>query len=112
MPTAGGASSSPRVEGCLLRTGTFAPGPSGEVSAFRQWAAGRRFPQLLLLTLALLLADVLVLDVIPFIDEVLLALAALLLGSLRNRSSSEEAERPPAKDVTERGSDSTRPRSS
>lgn len=40
-----------------------------------------RFPQLFAITAVLFVVDVLVPDFIPFVDEVLLALATLLLGS-------------------------------
>jgi len=42
---------------------------------------GLRFPQLFVLTFALFILDVLIPDLIPFIDEILLALASLLLAS-------------------------------
>lgn len=48
--------------------------------------AGRlRFPWLFSITLILFVINVLVPDVIPFADEALLGLGALLLGSLKNR---------------------------
>jgi hypothetical protein len=50
-----------------------------------RFAAGLRFPQLFLLTAALFVIDLFVPDVIPFVDEILLGLAALLLGNLRKR---------------------------
>jgi len=46
---------------------------------------GLRFPQLFLLTLALFFADLLIPDLIPFIDEILLALASLLLASWKRQ---------------------------
>lgn len=46
--------------------------------------AGRlRFPQLFLLTLAIFVFDLLIPDAIPFVDELLLGLLALLFGSWR-----------------------------
>ncbi len=55
------------------------------------YAAGLRFPRLLAVTAALFVLDVLVPDVIPFVDEILLGLAALLLGSFKKsrRGTSE-----------------------
>jgi hypothetical protein len=48
--------------------------------------AGRlRFPHLLLLTAGLFLLDLLVPDLIPFADEVLLGLATLILAAWRKR---------------------------
>jgi hypothetical protein len=50
--------------------------------------AGRlRFPQLFIVTAALFLLDIITPDPIPFLDEILLGLGTLLLGSLRKRKS-------------------------
>jgi hypothetical protein len=57
--------------------------PGVIISRLMGYAAGLRFPRLLALTAALFVLDVLVPDVIPFVDEILLGLAALLLGSLK-----------------------------
>ena len=50
-----------------------------------RFAAGLRFPALFVLAATLFVVDLLVPDLIPFLDEILLALATLLLGSLRKR---------------------------
>jgi hypothetical protein len=50
-----------------------------------RFAAGLRFPTLFGLVAALFVVDLFVPDLVPFLDEVLLALATLLLGSLRRR---------------------------
>ncbi|MDX1501336.1 MAG: DUF6116 family protein [Thermoanaerobaculia bacterium] len=64
-------------------------------------AARLRFPQLFLLTAALFLLDLLVPDLLPFVDEVLLGLATMLLGSWKaKKGRGEEEEKPPMKDVT------------
>lgn len=55
------------------------------VGAIERWASGLRFPKLVFLITALFLLDVLVPDMIPLIDEILLALLALLLASFRRR---------------------------
>ena len=53
-----------------------------------------RFPQLFLLVAALFLADLIVPDAIPFIDEILLGLATLLFGSWKqSRESLDDGER-------------------
>jgi len=52
-----------------------------------RFAAGLRFPVLFALVAGLFLLDVVVPDLIPFVDEVLLALGTLLVGSLRKRRS-------------------------
>jgi hypothetical protein len=50
-----------------------------------RFAAGLRFPALFALVATLFLVDLVVPDLVPFMDEVLLALGTLLLGSLRKR---------------------------
>jgi uncharacterized protein DUF6116 len=50
-----------------------------------RYAAGLRFPTLLAFVGTLFVIDVLVPDVIPFLDEIMLALTTLLLASLRKR---------------------------
>jgi len=66
--------------------------------------AGRlRFPQLFLFTGALFLLDLLVPDLIPFADEVLLGLITLLFGTWRKTNPPEittPSDKPPMKDVT------------
>lgn len=54
-------------------------------SRFMAWAEGLRFPRLFMITAALFAADLLIPDVIPFVDEILLGLATLLVGNLRGR---------------------------
>ena len=54
-------------------------------SIVTRFAAGLRFPALFMLAATLFVVDLLVPDLIPFMDEILLALATLLLGSLRKR---------------------------
>jgi hypothetical protein len=67
-------------------------------------ASRLRYPQLFLLALVLFILDLLVPDLIPFIDEILLGFAALLLGSWRQTQAepASDGERP-LKDVTPRG---------
>lgn len=59
----------------------------GAVLAF----AGRlRFPTLFFLTAGLFVIDLLVPDMIPWVDEVLLGLAALVLSRWRRQRTGEE----------------------
>ena len=51
----------------------------------RTWLEGLRFPVLLLLTGALLIANLLIPDALPFVDEILLALVTLLLARLKRK---------------------------
>jgi hypothetical protein len=57
-----------------------------------RFAAGLRFPVLFALLAGLFLFDLFLPDLIPFVDEVLLALGTLVVGSLRKR----RAPAPPA----------------
>ena len=52
-----------------------------------RFASKLRFPYLFLLTGGLFLLDLVIPDLIPFADELLLGLGTLLLGSLRKRKS-------------------------
>lgn len=63
--------------------------------------AGRlRFPQLFLLIATIFGLDLLIPDVIPFVDEILLGLLTTLLGSMRKKKEElppgEETDEPPA----------------
>lgn len=51
------------------------------------FASRLRFPWLFALTAGLFLLDLVVPDAIPFVDELLLGLGTLLLGSWRKRRS-------------------------
>lgn len=57
-----------------------------------RFASGLRFPALFGLVAGLFVLDLLVPDVVPFVDEVLLALGTLLVGSLRKRRDREPPE--------------------
>lgn len=52
-----------------------------------RFAAGPRFPKLLAFTAALFLLDLIIPDMIPFADEILLGLLSLLLASLKARGA-------------------------
>ena len=64
-----------------------------------------RFPQLFVLLLVMLLADLVVPDPIPFLDEALLGVMTLMLGALRrsdDRVRHDEPAKPAEKNVTPR----------
>ncbi|MBT8058424.1 MAG: hypothetical protein KJO33_02440 [Gammaproteobacteria bacterium] len=50
-----------------------------------------RFPWLLLVTLVLFVVNVFVPDVLPLVDEVLLALVAVILARIKRRRGDDEA---------------------
>lgn len=51
-----------------------------------RWFGGLSYPKLFLLTAALFLGDMVVPDFIPFIDELLLGLGALLLANWKKKA--------------------------
>lgn len=57
--------------------------PSPVAGALLGFAARLRFPTLFFLTAGLFVVDLLVPDMVPFADELILGLLALLLGNLR-----------------------------
>jgi len=79
---------------------TSIPSRTGVVGLFLRFASGLRFPVLFGLTAVVFVVDLLVPDVIPFVDEILLGLATLILASWRDRKS------PPGRRVDP---DATRP---
>ena len=65
--------------------------------------AGRlRFPQLFAFTGTLFLLDLLIPDLIPFMDEMMLGLLTLLLGMWKSDEppADNELPKPPVKDIT------------
>jgi hypothetical protein len=58
------------------------------VGGFLGWARSRRFPTLLAAAAGLFLLDLVVPDLIPFVDEILLGLATLILARIRDRRGS------------------------
>jgi len=71
-----------------------------------KYAMRLRFPQLFGATAVLFFLDLLIPDLIPFADEIMLGLLTLLLGSLQKpESAAEQAQpldKPPIKDITPR----------
>jgi Family of unknown function (DUF6116) len=60
---------------------------------------GMRFPQLFAVLAGLLLFDLMIPDLIPFLDEIVLAVLTLLVGSWRSRDEDPFAK-PDEKNVT------------
>ncbi|MCE2943285.1 MAG: DUF6116 family protein [Lysobacteraceae bacterium] len=67
------------------------------IPAITKFLGGLRFRNLFLLTAALFVATLVVPDVIPFADELLLGLATLLLARWKDRKSppAPDSARPP-----------------
>ena len=66
------------------------------------FGAKLRFPQLFAIAATLFFVDLLIPDLIPFIDEILLGLLTLLLGSMQSRPDGIQVpgDERPVKDVT------------
>ncbi|RLE26351.1 MAG: hypothetical protein DRJ65_05720 [Acidobacteria bacterium] len=80
--------------------------PGGPVSLLLQRFLPRlKYPYLFLIMLFLFLADLVVPDFLPFIDEAMLGLLTVLVGSWKTRNEAPEEPLPP-KDVTDYGADS------
>ena len=63
-------------------------------------ASRLKFPQLLAVTAGLFLLDLVVPDLIPFADEILLGLATALFALWREPVPTGERDKPPEKNVT------------
>jgi len=61
-----------------------------------------KFPQLLAVTAGLFLLDLVIPDLIPFADEIMLGLATALFALWREQVPPAAAEKPPEKNVTPR----------
>lgn len=55
------------------------------VGGLLKWARRRRFPTLLLLTGGIFVLDLVIPDVIPLVDEILLGLGTLILAQWKDR---------------------------
>jgi len=66
----------------------------------QRFASRLKFPYLFLLIAAVFLIDLLIPDVIPFVDEILFGLLAVLFGTWKERKSVQP--KPPMKDITPR----------
>lgn len=73
-----------------------------------RFASRLKFPQLFAFVATLFVLDLLIPDLIPFVDEILLGLVTLLLGSLKNKEAAAPpaaGDKPPMKDITPEPSD-------
>jgi hypothetical protein len=68
----------------------------------RRFASGLRFPYLFILLLILFAVDLFIPDPIPFIDEAILGLLAVLVGTWKDRKKLEPEQEPEMKNVTPR----------
>ena len=66
--------------------------PSPLLLPIQRWLARLRHPQLFLLVGLLFLVDLLVPDMVPFLDELLLLAATVLLGRWKHRRQVPQAD--------------------
>ena len=59
-----------------------------------RWASGLRFPALFILTALLFGLNLFIPDVIPFVDELVMGLIALLLANLRKQPEKQDEQVP------------------
>lgn len=64
----------------------------GIAGAFLRWASGLRFPVVFALTFAVFLLNVFFPDAIPFVDEIILGLVAILMANWKKKPATEPAE--------------------
>lgn len=57
----------------------------GMAGVFLRWASSLRFPYILLLMSVLFVFNLLIPDVIPFVDEIIMGLVAVLLANLKKK---------------------------
>jgi hypothetical protein len=73
----------------------MSPPKRGLVAAVTAWARGRRYPILLAVTAALFAIDVVVPDLVPLADELLLGLATVVLARWKaDHRPGETGDRP------------------
>jgi len=64
----------------------------GFAGVFLRWASGLKFPVVFALTFAVFIANVFFPDVIPFVDEIILGLVAMLLANWKKKPIAREQE--------------------
>lgn len=69
----------------------------GVAGVFLRWASRLRFPYIFLLLSGLFILNIFIPDVIPMVDEIIMGLAAVLLGSLRKKPEEEKSGELPGK---------------
>jgi hypothetical protein len=57
----------------------------GLAGVFLRWAAGLRFPFVFALMAIMFIVNLLIPDMIPFVDEIVMGLVAILLASLKKK---------------------------
>ena len=74
--------------------------PSPLLLPLLNWARKLRFPTLFKITAILFVLNIFILDPIPFVDEILLGLGALLLANWKDRKATIDHDGPPSSKST------------
>ena len=74
-----------------------------QIPLIKGFLARLKFPQLFMVAAGLLVLDLIVPDFVPFMDEILLAIGTMILGSWEKKVTPESTDKPPMKDVTAAG---------
>jgi len=69
------------------------------VGWFTRWASGLRFPTLLAVIGSLFVLDVMIPDLIPFVDEILLGLFTVLLTMIKRKRPAAIPDEPEGKTI-------------
>ena len=72
------------------------------MSRLSRYFENLRFPWLMLLATVAFVVNLFIPDALPFIDEILLAVVAIILGKLKRKPENGEQ---PANEATDKGSD-------
>jgi len=64
----------------------------GIAGVFLRWASGLRFPFVFALMAVLFITNLFIPDFIPFVDEIIMGLVAILLANLRKKPMVENGE--------------------
>jgi hypothetical protein len=65
----------------------------GVAGVFLRWTSRLRYPYLLLLMWVLFIGDLLLPDVIPFVDEIFIGLITAFLASLKKKPENDTPEK-------------------
>ena len=75
-------------------------GKSSRQGLIQRFLGRLRFPQVLVLLVVLFVLDLFLPDPIPFVDEIILGVLALLVSLWKERQADVPPEKPPEKNIT------------
>ena len=65
------------------------------LKGIQSWLESLRFPVLVIVATVLLIANLLIPDALPFVDEILLGVVAIILSRLKRRPKQDSEPQPP-----------------